>query len=55
MALALLRERRYELTGDRRHFDAAVESLKKLHGLQPDDPRAEQILTRLLETRQRKQ
>ncbi len=55
MALALLQERRYERSGDDTQFNAAVDSLKNLHELQPADPRAEQILARLLETRRTKQ
>jgi tetratricopeptide (TPR) repeat protein len=55
MALALLQERRYELTGDSAQLDAAVASLKRLHALRPSDPRAEQILSRLLETRRAKE
>ena len=50
MALALLQERRFELTGDEKQFKAAMLSLKALHALNPDDPRPEQILKRLLET-----
>jgi tetratricopeptide (TPR) repeat protein len=55
MALALLHERRYELGGDEAQLEAAVNSLKKLHALEPADRRAEQILGRLLETRRAKQ
>lgn len=55
MALALLQERRYELTGEEEHFQSAIESLRKLHELRPDDPRAQQILARLAETRRAKQ
>jgi Flp pilus assembly protein TadD len=55
MALALLQERRYELSGDALQLEAAVESLKKLHDMQPDDPRAKQILGRLLETKRGKE
>jgi tetratricopeptide (TPR) repeat protein len=54
MALALLQERRYEQSGSELHFNAAVESLKSLHDLQPADPRAEQILVRLVNTRRSK-
>jgi Flp pilus assembly protein TadD len=54
MALALLQERRYELSGEVAQLDAAVASLKRLHALRPTDPRAEQILERLLETRRGK-
>jgi hypothetical protein len=45
MALALLQERRQQWT-------AAIESLKKMQQLQPDDRRTRQIYKRLLETRQ---
>jgi tetratricopeptide (TPR) repeat protein len=55
MALALLHERRYELTGDEKQLTSAVQSLKKLHELEPDDPRAEQILARLLATQRGRQ
>jgi predicted CXXCH cytochrome family protein len=55
MALALLLERRYELSGDRSHLEKAVASLKELHDMRPDDPRAEQILRRLLETSRARQ
>jgi predicted CXXCH cytochrome family protein len=54
LALALLQERRYELSGDRLRLDAAVASLKTLHELRPADPRAQQILARLLETQRLK-
>jgi len=55
MALALLQERRYELTGEEEHFQSAIESLRTLHDLRPEDPRAQQILARLAETRRAKQ
>ena len=55
MALALLHERRYELSGDERQFNDAVLALKNLRDLQPADPRTEQILRRLIRTRQSKQ
>jgi tetratricopeptide (TPR) repeat protein len=55
MALALLQERRYEVGGDSAHFDAAVNTLKKLNDLQSTDPRARQILIRLLGTRNMRQ
>jgi tetratricopeptide (TPR) repeat protein len=51
MALALLQERRYELSGESSHFEIAVKTLKKLNDLQSTDPRARQILLRLLATR----
>jgi tetratricopeptide (TPR) repeat protein len=51
MALALLQERRFELTSDESYFNDAVQSLKKLDALRPADPRAKQILMRLIETR----
>jgi tetratricopeptide (TPR) repeat protein len=52
MALALLHERRYQLNGDKQQFNAAVLTLKKMHELEPADPRAKQILSRMLETQQ---
>jgi tetratricopeptide (TPR) repeat protein len=55
MALALLHERRYELSSEVAQFDAAVATLKKLDDLQPTDPRARQILLRLLATRNARQ
>jgi predicted CXXCH cytochrome family protein len=55
MALALLEERRYDLSGDATHFEAAVNTLKKLSDLEPTDPRARQILLRLLATRNARQ
>ncbi len=51
MALALLQERRYDISGDEKHFDAAVLSLKELHEMNADDPRAQQILERLMAAR----
>jgi predicted CXXCH cytochrome family protein len=51
MALALLLERRYELSGDSAFFDDARRTLEKLHGMRPADPRAQQIMQRLLATR----
>lgn len=50
MALALLQERRYELTGDERYFNAAVRTLVRLNELVPNDPQARQILQRLRAT-----
>jgi predicted CXXCH cytochrome family protein len=50
MALALLHERRYELTSDELHFNDAVQTIKRLNELQPADPRARQILVRLIAT-----
>jgi tetratricopeptide (TPR) repeat protein len=52
MTLALLHERRYELEGDERQFEAAASTLKKMHELQPADQRTKQILGRLLATQQ---
>jgi tetratricopeptide (TPR) repeat protein len=51
MALALLDERRYELSGDDVHHAAAVDSLEQLRQLRPTDPRAGQIRQRLDATR----
>jgi hypothetical protein len=55
MTLALLYERRYELDGDEQQLNAAALALKKMHELDPADPRARQILERLLQTRQKRQ
>ena len=55
MALALLLERRYELSGEEARFDDARRTLEKLHDLRPVDPRAKQILLRLLATRAARQ
>ena len=55
MALALLQEKRYDLTGDDAQFNAAVLSLKELHDMNKDDPRAKQIAARLVGTRQQKE
>jgi tetratricopeptide (TPR) repeat protein len=52
MMLALLHERRYELEGEERQLNAAALTIKKMHDLEPADPRARQILERLLQTRQ---
>jgi tetratricopeptide (TPR) repeat protein len=51
MALALLHERRYELTGDEEQFNAAVEALRKFEELTPNDQRVNQIRVRLFDTR----
>jgi tetratricopeptide (TPR) repeat protein len=50
MGLALLLERRYELSGNTTFFDDAQRALRKLNDLRPTDPRAKQILLRLLAT-----
>jgi predicted CXXCH cytochrome family protein len=50
MALALLQERRYELSSDEKYFHDAVRTLKKMNELLPSDPRAKQILLRLIAT-----
>ncbi len=55
MALALLQEKQYELTGNVSKFEAAIGSLTKLHELNPEDPRAGQILIRLRQTRSARQ
>ncbi len=55
MALALLHEKRYELSGDESQFTQAVESLTKLHEMRPTDPRAQRILVELLEMRRVKE
>jgi tetratricopeptide (TPR) repeat protein len=54
MALALLQERRYELSGDEKYFNDAVLSLKAMLELSRQDPRAKQIFERLLGTWQQK-
>jgi hypothetical protein len=50
MLLTLLQEKRYEKTGDEKYFNAAVLSLKRMHELDKNDPRAKQIFERLLGT-----
>jgi predicted CXXCH cytochrome family protein len=55
MALALLHEKRYALSGDEAQFEAAVTVLKSLHEMQPRDPRAKEILVRLVAVREQKQ
>ena len=55
MALALLQEKRYELTGDEAFFKAAIESLKKLNEMRPTDPRAGLILERIVGQRRARQ
>jgi tetratricopeptide (TPR) repeat protein len=55
MALALLQEKQYEISGDEKLFEQAVLSLKKLHEMQESDPRAKQILLRLSETHREKE
>jgi len=54
MALALMQERRYELTGDVEQFIAAAKTLKTMYDLNPEDPRSKQILARLMQTRELK-
>jgi tetratricopeptide (TPR) repeat protein len=54
MALALLRVKQYDETGDEKQFEAAAQSLKMMHDMNRDDPRAKQILIRLLETHKEK-
>jgi len=55
MALALIHEKRYELTGDEGQFTKAVDALKRLNEMQPTDQRAQSILVELLELRRLKQ
>ena len=55
MALALLQEKRYELSGDVEQFKAAARTLKAMYDLDPNDPRSKQILARLVQTRQLKE
>jgi tetratricopeptide (TPR) repeat protein len=49
MALGLLEEKMYTETGEEKQFNAAVESIRKMHELNRDDPRAKAILERLLQ------
>ncbi len=51
MFLALLHDKRYELTGDEDQFNRGVEAVTKLHELEPNDPRAQEILIKLMEKR----
>jgi predicted CXXCH cytochrome family protein len=51
MALALLEEKRYELTGDASFYNATIESLKVLRELNKDDVRGKQIYQQLQEAR----
>jgi tetratricopeptide (TPR) repeat protein len=55
MALALIHEKRYEVSNEESQFNSAVEVLKKLNEMRPEDPRAQQILVGLLEMRRLKQ
>lgn len=52
MTVALLQERRFTLTGDQKHFDSAVGTLRKLDEMTPGNPNAKEILRRLVATRQ---
>ncbi len=54
MTLALLQEKRYELTGDDKYFNEAIKSIEQLHKLDPADVRAKQIFQELLQMRQAK-
>src|SRR5205814_1398500 len=54
MALALLQERRYNDSGNEDQLRATMKSLKALHDLNKDDPRAKLILQRLSATWQEK-
>lgn len=51
LMLALAHERAYQTTGDQEHFDAAVDSLRKLDAMDPSNPNARNILRRLLQLR----
>jgi tetratricopeptide (TPR) repeat protein len=53
--LALLHDKRYELTGDESQFNLGVEALTKLNEMQPGDPEARNLLMQLLEKRRVKQ
>jgi predicted CXXCH cytochrome family protein len=54
MALALLYEKMFETSGDEKQLEQAALSVQKLHEMQKEDPRAKQILMRLLETQRAK-
>jgi tetratricopeptide (TPR) repeat protein len=51
MILALLAERRYELSGEKAHLKSAARLLRKLEVIQPGDPRTKGIAERLSATR----
>jgi tetratricopeptide (TPR) repeat protein len=51
MFLALLHDKRYEIDGDEEQFAKAVEAVRKLNELQPNDRRSQDILMRLMEKR----
>jgi tetratricopeptide (TPR) repeat protein len=55
MFLALLHDKRYELTGDETQFNKAVDAVTKLNEMQPNDRRAHDILLKLMEKRRVKE
>ncbi|MEX0642888.1 MAG: HEAT repeat domain-containing protein [Pirellulales bacterium] len=55
MMLALLHEKRYDLSSDEEQFNAAVAAIRKLNELQQDDPRTRSIAIKLIEARRKKQ
>jgi tetratricopeptide (TPR) repeat protein len=50
LMLALMQQKRYEKTSDNKHFNDAIATVKAMHELNRDDPRAKEILTGLLVT-----
>jgi predicted CXXCH cytochrome family protein len=55
MALALVYQRRYEVTGNEEFFNATVRELQSLQDMQPRDPRTNAIMRSLLQMRESKQ
>jgi predicted CXXCH cytochrome family protein len=55
MALALLQQKRYEKTDDEKQYELAMQSLKLLREINPDDDRAGMILQELMAMRKQKQ
>lgn len=53
MTVALLQERRYQATGELKHFESAVETLRRLDEMTPGNPNAKDILRRLVATREK--
>jgi tetratricopeptide (TPR) repeat protein len=50
LMLALMQQQQYEKTSDNKHFDDAIATVKAMHQLNRDDPRAKEILRGLLVT-----
>jgi tetratricopeptide (TPR) repeat protein len=46
--LAMMQQKRYELTGDETQFNAGMMSIKKMRELNPKDPRAKEVFDSLL-------